>query len=97
MARTIDDFTGAYGQDWTTGILAEHVHLAEQAGVEIDVPILCGEIVEIWTEDGRIHGRCGTEVEPGGFACPGHTDEINAWRNMSEWERIDVERMEEGF
>lgn len=91
---TIDNFTGAYGQDWTTGILAEHVHLAEAAGVEIDVPILCGEIVEIWTEDGRMSGRCGTPVEPDGFACPGHTAEINAWRNMSEAERIYLEHEE---
>jgi hypothetical protein len=34
--------------------------------------VLCGEIVWIDTEDGRIDGRCGSYVYGTDFACPGH-------------------------
>lgn len=83
---------GAYGQDWITGILAEHV--SEDAAIIVDTsgrtfvlavgdnfPVLCGEIVEIQTEDGLISGRCGRPVYNRGFACPGHQEQIESYRN----------------
>lgn len=91
--KTIDDFTGAYGPDWETGVLADHVGAATEAGILIHrspkgwahatgpkggaaVPVLCGEIIWINTEDGRIDGRCGLPVRHGEFACPGHWEAI---------------------
>lgn len=87
--------TGAYGQDWVTGVLAEHVpadvsvyvssngktFVMETKGSRVALPVLCGEIVEIYTEDGTIHGRCGQPVYERGIACPGHQEMIEAWRN----------------
>jgi hypothetical protein len=97
----MDFMTGSYGQDWTQGVLAEHL----PAGVELKVvasgkllalrpiegrkmleavPVLCGEIVEIYTEDGRMDGRCGLPVHGiDGFACPGHQASILAYRYPS--------------
>lgn len=54
-------------------------------------PVLCGDFVEIWTEDGRMDGRCGLPVKAGDFACPGHQAERNHWRNSSEEERCWLE------
>lgn len=93
--------TGAYGQDWTTGVLAEHlpsdanlrviasgrlIALVPSAYKMLDtVPVLCGEIVPIHTEDGTIDGRCGLPVHGiDGFACPGHQEAIMAYRNAPE-------------
>lgn len=52
----------------------------------------CPEIVSVMTEDGPTDGRCLAPIEPGGFACPGHTEAINEWREMSEPERAYWER-----
>jgi len=91
---TLDHFTGAYGPDWKTGVLADHLGAAEAAGMKVHaprhgkatyvtgpeggyaVPVLCGEIVPIYTEDGPIDGRCGLDVRPGEFACAGHWEAI---------------------
>lgn len=83
---------GAYGQDWVTGVLAEHV--SEDTCIIVDTsgrtfvltnddnfPVLCGEIVEIQTEDGLISGRCGLSVYNRGYACPGHQEAIESYRN----------------
>lgn len=94
--KTLDDIIGAYGPDWTTGVLAEHTYLAEEnilvhvaasgrtfvTGIKggSATPVLCGEIVPIPTEDGIIDGRCGAPVYDRGFACPGHEAQINAYR-----------------
>lgn len=106
MTKTLDDFTGAYGADWTTGVLADHLGSALEAGMLVHtakttgklfvtgpkggaaVPVLCGEIVMIWTEDGYIDGRCGDHVTAESeIACPGHAEAINGWRNLSLYER----------
>jgi len=101
--RTFEDYVGAYGQNWTTGILSDHVisaqaHLGRAATVDAegntflgDYPVLCSEIVEVYTEDGTIHGRCGTPVLFNAYACPGHYEVIEAWRGASEAERIEWE------
>lgn len=97
---SLSDVTGAYGQDWSQGVLAEHVGLVGNALRRVSasgrlyvyefsagrmasaVPVLCGELVEIWTEDGRIDGRCGGSVYGmDGFACPGHSAQIEEWRS----------------
>jgi hypothetical protein len=53
----------------------------------------CPEIVLVPTEDGPVDGRCLAPIEdPDGFACPGHTAEIEAWAEMSEPERAAWER-----
>lgn len=36
------------------------------------IPVLCGEIVMIHTEDGPIDGRCGNDVPGGAFTCEAH-------------------------
>jgi hypothetical protein len=49
---------------------------------------VCPELVPVFSEDfGWGDGRCLAPIVPGGFACPGHTAEIEAWRGMSEAER----------
>jgi hypothetical protein len=81
---------GSYGPEWTQGVLAEHCHSAHvhrlASGNRVVIldnltyPILCGEIVEIPTEDGLIDGRCGARVEGDNFACPSHQAQIDASR-----------------
>lgn len=42
-------------------------------------PVVCSEVVEVWTEDGRQSGRCGRPaVELG--SCEGHAAQQYAWR-----------------
>src|ERR1041384_2432525 len=113
MTKTLDDFTGAYGPDWRTGVLTDHVGAAEAAGMKVhaprhgkatyvtgpaggtSVPVLCGEIIEIATEDGPIDGRCGRDVRPGEFGCPGHHEMILSYSTsrydyLYEWETADA-------
>lgn len=101
--------TGAYGQEWTHGVLVDHVEDSDTVvfvkgeafvkdGVE-RVPVLCGEFVEVWTEDGPMDGRCGRPVpkvgHEAGHACEGHAMMRAGWMNMDELERLDVEREED--
>jgi hypothetical protein len=52
----------------------------------------CPELVPVRDEDfGWTDGRCLAPVTPGGYACPRHTDAIEAWRAMSEPERAAAE------
>lgn len=89
-----------YGPNYRAGVLAEHAGTDRFVGRsgrpfardphsgEVQ-PILCGEIVWIDTEDGRIDGRCGDRViGADGFACPGHAEVIAGWRAESEVETI---------
>lgn len=70
LTITLDSLIGRYGQDWTEGILTDHLFRAAYAGFAEVIadngtatiegfPVLCGEIVLIHTEDGPIDGRCG--------------------------------------
>jgi hypothetical protein len=52
----------------------------------------CPELIPVQTEDGTGDGRCLAPIPPGGYACPGHTAAIEAWRAMSEPERAAAER-----
>jgi hypothetical protein len=86
--RTVHDLTGVYGRGpFRTGILSDHLHIALAAGMELRTGqdgdyvkdadgdtalILCSELVEVWTEDGRSTGRCGTPVLPDQWACEAH-------------------------
>jgi hypothetical protein len=48
----------------------------------------CPELVPVRSEDfGWGDGRCLAPVVPGGYACEGHTAEIEAWQALSEEER----------
>lgn len=47
----------------------------------------CPELVMYRMEDGWQDGRCLADIVPGGYACEGHTAEIDAWHSMSEEER----------
>lgn len=54
----------------------------------------CPELVPVYSEDfPPSDGRCLKPIVPGGYACPGHTEEIEAWRNKSEEERAFDEYM----
>lgn len=86
-ARGLDAWTGMYGPTWRQGILSDHVHLAIEGGaterrsasgrrfyVTQDgrtEPVLCSELVEVWTEDGCTGGRCGRYATDG-VTCDGH-------------------------
>ena len=89
--------TGRFGQDWTEGVLSEGLDLPTRrltggTLVAIDgdgfaLKVLCSEVVEIRTEDGRTDGRCGHPVDAEGWACPGHAAMIARWRGESEIDR----------
>jgi hypothetical protein len=52
----------------------------------------CPELVWYDTEDGRVDGRCLAPITEGGFACPGHTAQIEEWRGQTEAEKLAWER-----
>lgn len=105
------DFGQAYGPDYRLGVITDHVGQAQAAGWTVHVaasgrtyisdpkgaalPVLCGEIVRIDTEDGPTDGRCGHFVDHDDIACAGHAVGINAWRNASEIERVAIEARED--
>lgn len=102
---------GVYGPDYRHGVLTDHLGRLVEAGVDLHVtasgrrvaifedgsslPILCSEIVPLYTEDGVVDGRCGRYVRNDDDACPGHQFGIDRWRNASEIERAAIERREE--
>jgi hypothetical protein len=63
-------------------------------------PVLCGELVNIDTEDGPVDGRCGEfafapKGEDGPWGCPGHVAQQLAWAELSESEKAYREYQEE--
>lgn len=58
-------------------------------------PVVCGHLVWVYTEDGRMDGRCGVPAVPGRGACDGHADERDEYQAMTEAERAYTERQEE--
>lgn len=52
---------------------------------------LCPELVWHYTEDGKVDGRCLAPIVPGGYACEGHTAEIEDWHSMTEPEKAAIE------
>ena len=107
--KTLDDFVGNYGWDWTTGVLTDHLGDAEAAGMLVHtssrgfafvtgpkggkaVPVLCGEIIDMPTEDGPGTGRCGLPAKDGELGCPGHHEVIMSYRSdydhLYEWETV---------
>lgn len=58
------------------------------------VPLLCGEVIEIATEDGPMTGRCGLPAATDAFGCPGHHEMILSYRSnydhLYEWESADA-------
>jgi hypothetical protein len=59
--------------------------------VEWFAPVVCGDIIWVYTEDGQMDGRCGLPVVDG-FSCEGHAAEREGWYAASEAERIAWER-----
>lgn len=57
-------------------------------------PVTCGDIVERGSEDGPYTDRCGFVADSDG-ACAGHAAARDAYRAMSESERLHLERAEE--
>jgi len=56
----------------------------------------CPELVPVYSDDSPPgDGRCLADIVPGGYACPGHTAAIEAWRDLSEPERAYLERAED--
>lgn len=101
---------GMYGQDWNHGILSDHAsqgvkfETVDDAGNRVAhlhdgevEPILCSELVWVWTEDGRIDGRCGLPVPAGERTCVGHKYDGPAYTERSwidEAEAAYLERLE---
>lgn len=54
-------------------------------------PVVCGALIWVDTEDGRIDGRCGLRVTVDG-ACDSHAEELASWRQATEAERAAWER-----
>lgn len=83
------DLSGSYGSrpPFAQGVLVDHEHLftgrtsTNDAGERVligphgPVSVLCGEIVEVTTEDGRSDGRCGGPVMGNDHACAAHRRE----------------------
>jgi hypothetical protein len=103
---TPEEFLGAYGQDYRRGLLIDHIDLFEAAGGTIRVgkhatwailpgypaiPVVCGDIIRIDTEDGPTDGRCGLNVGPHG-ACEGHYEQKVYWASQTEAETCQWER-----
>lgn len=80
-----------------TGLVARRlpgstwVYDPDQPG-ERAVPVVCSELVPIWTEDGRVTGRCGELAGPSTGMCHTHADIVEGWRNQSEEDLIEWER-----
>lgn len=55
------------------------------------VPVVCGEIIPVMTEDGPSDGRCGQNALGEGM-CEGHAEEYAQWNRMAEVERAAWER-----
>jgi hypothetical protein len=92
IMATIDSLTNVYGTSTAPGILIDHLQDAEALGMVLHVTerwgwltsgkgqarrVVCGDIVELRTEDGVIDARCGHPVvtwAPGvlGTGCPAH-------------------------
>ena len=106
------DIIGWYGQHtFRTSLLIDHVDLFEAAGGTIRVgrhstwavlptglacPVVCGEIIQIDTEDGPESGRCGLNVRGEEGACERHAEERQGWLAMDESERCSWEHDREG-
>jgi hypothetical protein len=88
QADALYNLTAGYGQDWTQGVISEHLGEARSAGLTITTspdgamtvsaddgttfPVLCSELIMVATEDGPISGRCGRPVIGNGYGCTAH-------------------------
>lgn len=114
--HNLNDLVGSYGPDWRTGVCADHEHMwmgrtgnlptGKRILIRDDCSfeqVVCGEIIWIDTEDGRIDGRCGADVFDADWACPGHRrddidDEGDGWDSLRRaWgaEGIEAEQRAE--
>lgn len=104
----VANLVGSYGVDWEPGLLVDHLDQVPERflvddGIAIEVhgeryPVVCGELIEVPTEDGPVSGRCGTQIASRDAAgCPGHAAALQGWADMTELERRDLERDEDRF
>lgn len=111
------DFAGRYGRAWVEGVIAEHICHLEGTGAftlrfdadgfvsvrqdDTVLPLLCGDIIEVPTEDGPISGRCGLPVHRDVVrtvaSCPGHAGERARWASMSGWEQAAWEKEQDSL
>lgn len=56
------------------------------------IPVVCGDLVPVHTEDGMSDARCGLNVVGNRGACEGHADERDYYMAQSEAERAFDER-----
>lgn len=83
----------AHGAQPVTSAAGTQSVLLWDADGNADVfPVVCGDLIEVWTEDGPISGRCGLPVLADGYACEGHTAEREDWSALSEPEKAAWER-----
>jgi hypothetical protein len=71
-----------------THTLTEWVY--DPATTEKAVPVLCSELIVVWTEDGPTTGRCGLMAKEG--VCEGHASVIREWWAQSDAELLAWER-----
>ena len=101
-AAEVANLVGSYGVDWEPGVLIDHLDQVPERflvddGTAIEVhgeryPVVCGDLIEVPTEDGPISGRCGIQIASRDAAgCPGHDAARREWSEMSELERRDWE------
>lgn len=59
---------------------------------------LCPDLVERFTEDGPVSGRCERPIVDNEYgACAYHADERREWERMSEGDKAQWELDQEGF
>lgn len=56
---------------------------------------LCPELIMYRDEDGMHDGRCMLPIVKDGYACEGHTAQIEAWQSQTEEERAYWERQQD--
>ena len=107
-AAALDTLARGWGQDWRIGLLVDHLAEAEASGVTIRrtaggglwayapgrsaVRVVCGDLVWIWTEDGRMDGRCGQPALADLGACEAHAADREAYLAQTEAEMMAWER-----
>lgn len=101
---------GQWGNGNRAGVVSDHLSWAVRVGARIvrgelceyvvdenglAYPVLCSELIEVYTEDGASDGRCGllaTDIELG--SCEGHAEERRAYAELRDAERAYLERMQ---
>lgn len=83
------------------GVISEHLHVAERLGLTVRkltdsawvidehgraYPVLCSELIPVYTEDGVTDGRCGSRATLELLCCEHHTEIVRGWHDERERE-----------